>query len=450
MRTNLWYRPANVFSVARDEVEVDSLLNNDIYKFLMLDFILAQEDYKDIYVKWKMKIRSDDIKIANVIPIEALTEQFDATQAIQWVSQADISFLRWMLRPDWKLLFSEKLLKFLEDFRLPEYKLNKDNEWWYDLEFEWPWKTSLMWEVLWLKIVNTLYLYHYVKKEKLSNVEFNEIITETLRRLYEDVKIYKQNPDITLSEFWTRRSASTDIQRMVNEILQDKLPWQYMWTSNVMISREMWNANPKGTNAHELRMIPTALEDEPQKIIDTMYDVDRKWWRYFPWLSILLPDTYWTSFYFKNCPKDIIESHDWCRHDSKDPNIAIPEYARWLKSNWLDTDNYISIPSDWLDSRSIVDISNRNKYLVWKLTFWKWTNLTNNTKWTWPRNTQPYGPFWSMSVVVKPYEVRRPDWTWVKCVKLSDNPSKAMWDERVPLFKKTFWVEWFENHEVLV
>lgn len=450
MRTNLWYRPANVFSVARDEAEVDSLLNNDIYKFLMLDYILAQEDLKDVNVRWKMKIRSDKINIANVIPMDALLEQFDSTKAIQGVSQADISFLRGMLKPDATQLFREETLKFLQDFRLPEYKLTKDENAWYDLEFEWPWKTSLMWEVLWLKIVNTLYLYYYVKKEKVTNVEFNEIITETLRRLYEDVKIYKQNPEITLSEFGTRRSASTDIQRMVNEILQDKLPGQYMGTSNVMISREMWNANPKGTNAHELRMIPTALVDEPQDIIDTMYDVDRKWWKHFPGLSILLPDTYGTSFYLKHCPDDIVQSHDWLRHDSKDPNIGIPEYVNWLISKWLNPSEYLSIPSDWLDSRSIVDISKRNRQYIWKLTYWVWTNLTNNTKWTWPRDHEPHGPFGSMSVVVKPYEVQRPDWSWVKCVKLSDNPDKAMWWDRVDLFKKTFWVEWFQRQDVLV
>ena len=217
-----------------------------------------------------------------------------------------------------------------------------------------------------------------------------------------------------------------------------------------MISREMWNANPKGTNAHELRMIPTALVDEPQDIIDTMYDVDRKWWKHFPGLSILLPDTYGTTFYLKNCPDDIVQSHDWLRHDSKDPNIGIPEYVNWLISKWLNPSDYLSIPSDWLDSKSIVEINKRNKQYIWKLTYWVWTNLTNNTKWTWPRDKEPHGPFGSMSVVVKPYEVQRPDWTWVKCVKLSDNPGKAMWGERVELFKKTFWVEWFEDHEVLV
>ncbi len=45
-----------------------------------------------------------------------------------------------------------------------------------------------------------------------------------------------------------------------------------------------------------------------------------------------------------------------------------------------------------------------------------------------------------MSIVVKPDAVWRPDrGEWISCVKLSDNPNKAMGSpERVALFKKTF------------
>ena len=43
------------------------------------------------------------------------------------------------------------------------------------------------------------------------------------------------------SEFWTRRSMSTDYQRMVNLILEAELPGQYLWTSNVMMAKEMWH-----------------------------------------------------------------------------------------------------------------------------------------------------------------------------------------------------------------
>jgi len=82
MRNNL-YTPTDIFAVARNEAEVDNLLNTDIYKFMMLDFILTKPEYRDIVVKWKMTVRSRDVKTANVIPKESLIEQLEFTKSIK-------------------------------------------------------------------------------------------------------------------------------------------------------------------------------------------------------------------------------------------------------------------------------------------------------------------------------------------------------------------------------
>lgn len=103
-----------------------------------------------------------------------------------------------------------------------------------------------------------------------------------------------------------------------------------------MLAREFGTANPRGTNAHELRMIPTALLDDPAEIMKQMYDIDVEWAAHHPGLSILLPDTFGTTSYFKNAPRAIIENHVGCRFDSKDPLIAIPEYIDWLLRNGQD------------------------------------------------------------------------------------------------------------------
>ena len=181
-----------------------------------------------------------------------------------------------------------------------------------------------------------------------------------------------------------------------------------------------------------------------------MYEVDRAWAKHFPWLSILLPDTYGSSFYFKNCPEDIIKNHNGCRFDSKDPMVAIPEYVNWILENKENPQTKIWIPSDGLDAKTAVEIYKANKDKIWKLTFGIWTNLTNNTKNTYPIE-ETHGDFGSFSVVIKPSEVKRPDGTWVSCVKLSDNPTKATWSkERVELFKKIFWVDGVMQKEVNV
>lgn len=84
----------------------------------------------------------------------------------------------------------------------------------------------MLWEIYGLKIVNSLYLYHYVKKAKLSPSEWNGVMTRMFARLYENTGKVKSDPRITFSEFGTRRAASTDIHRQVYEILQNELPGQ--------------------------------------------------------------------------------------------------------------------------------------------------------------------------------------------------------------------------------
>ncbi len=83
MKNTLQYTLSNSFAAARDEAEVDNLLNTDVYKFLMLDFILAHPEYKNMKVRWKMTIRNKDVRIADIVPESAIREQLDATRAIK-------------------------------------------------------------------------------------------------------------------------------------------------------------------------------------------------------------------------------------------------------------------------------------------------------------------------------------------------------------------------------
>ncbi len=451
MKNTLPYTLSNSFAAARDEAEVDNLLNTDVYKFLMLDFILAHSEYRDMRVRWKMTIRNKDVRIADIIPESAIREQLDATRAIKWVSQAWLSYMRGMQVGN-RAMLREETLGFLSGFQLPEYHLESDGHGGYTLEFEGTWAESMLWEIYALKIVNSLYLYHYAKKAELSPIEWNGVMTRMYNRLYDNIENVRSDSRITFSEFGTRRAASTDIHRQVNAILAWSLPGQYLGTSNVMISMEMGNANPKWTNAHELRMIPIAFEDTSEGIISKMYEIDRQWQAHFPELGILLPDTYGSSFYFAHAPEDIARAHTGCRIDSKDPMIAIPEYQEFLRKWNIDPKKKIALPSDGLTYDVIQRVTDRFHGTIGTLTNGWGTELSNNTKWTIPREREKFWPFGSMSIVVKPDVVWRPDRNeWVSCVKLSDNPSKAMGSpERVALFKKTFWVEGMERQEVVV
>jgi len=239
---NKIYTPEDIFAVARNEAEIQDLSNNDVYKFYMLDFILAHPEYKDLEVEWEMTIRSKDVKTANVIPKEQLIEQLQAVKNIKWIPEDSLNYLASMTdKITWERLISDNTIDFLKDFSLPDFEVKDDGNWNYKMKFTWAWKNSIMWEIFGLKIINTLYLYNYVKKAELSNTEFDKIIKTALWRLFDDIETFKTDPRTLFSEFWTRRSMSTDYQRMVNLILEAELPGQYLWTSNVMMAKEMWH-----------------------------------------------------------------------------------------------------------------------------------------------------------------------------------------------------------------
>ncbi len=445
------YSPEQFFAQARGEAEITTLLNTDAYKLYMMDFILANEQYKDLNVNREMKIRTQGIRTADVIPLEALKQQLEMTKNMPWASEEDISYLRALKKSNWEQLLKEETLEYLKTMKLPDYTIWIDETNNYTLSFEWPRPSSMMREIYGLKIINSSYMYHYIKKANLSNEEFTSIINETKQRLYDDIAQFKTQPDLKFMEFGTRRAMSTDYHRMIFDILKAELPEQCIWTSNVLFWKEKW-INPLGTNAHELRMIPVALHDNPQDIINQMYEVDRQRAKHFPDFATLLPDTYGSKFYFDHCPEDIINTHTWTRIDSKDPSEALPEYLEFLKKHWIDPMTKKAIPSDGENARSSTNTFSEFGEKFGSQGFGIWTSLSNNTKGSRPRETEPFGPFWSFSVVIKPKEVQRPDGSRMACVKLTDNPNKIFWydEERNQHIKEVFGEEGMTKQAVLV
>ncbi len=49
----------------------------------------------------------------------------------------------------------------------------------------------MMWEIPALKIINSLYLYHYAKKAQVTPSEWNGVMTKTFARLYADIDVIK-------------------------------------------------------------------------------------------------------------------------------------------------------------------------------------------------------------------------------------------------------------------
>ena len=245
------YQPYN-----NDEYVVRSFLDTDFYKFTMGDFIFSNPIFADAIVTFRLKCRTKGIKLGKVIPIEHLERELDHVMYLP-PNYSEIYYLRGMDVYGDRML-SEPYLQFLKTIELPAYKLNVVANGELELEFTGPWKSVTYWEIFALEIVNELYHRCLVKKYLTSPAERSRYLMTGLTRFLDKVKIIKQYPDLTYSDFGTRRRASAQHQEELVNIAANELPKQFKGTSNVNLANKL-NLMPIGTSAHELSMVAAGL-----------------------------------------------------------------------------------------------------------------------------------------------------------------------------------------------
>jgi nicotinic acid phosphoribosyltransferase len=122
------YGLSDVFPSVNNKCEVQTLLDTDMYKIMMLDFILANPEYKDLVVAWKMTVRSKDIKTAEVIPETELIEQLEMTKKLPGISDEEYKFLENHTLPNGNKALEESTLEFLQTNPLCDYTLEKTDD----------------------------------------------------------------------------------------------------------------------------------------------------------------------------------------------------------------------------------------------------------------------------------------------------------------------------------
>jgi nicotinate phosphoribosyltransferase len=432
---------SDVFATAANEPIIRSLLDTDMYKFTMGQFINQQEDWAQAETKFSLIVRSEEVNLADVIPERSLRAQLDAAQELRF-QPAELSYLRGLPLGDDRL-FSDKYIEFLRGYQLPNYKLAYHDDG-IELSFSGPWKEVTYWETIALPIISELYYYWLVRNHDITDAEFTAMYSRLLSRTLsavEKLRLY----DLTFADFGTRRRHSFRHQKRVLNIMAENLPDQYAGTSNVLLAKQAGSSNPIGTNAHELPMVVANLtaNDRPEEIRESQYEVVRRWHEMYPQLSILLPDTFGTTQFLDNAPDWMAQECQGVRLDSKDLDIATDEVIEWWESHGVDLQEKMLIPSDGLTPKQANVLYREHGHKVGTYTFGIGTNLTNNSAGVWPRVNDPgYEPF---SVVIKVTEANGKP-----AVKLSDNPAKAQGGERAEWFKEIFGAEGRSKRELVV
>ncbi|WP_350558499.1 nicotinate phosphoribosyltransferase [Psychrobacter sp. CAL346-MNA-CIBAN-0220] len=387
---------------------ITSLLDNDLYKFTMLQAMLHQ--FPQTHGVYRFRCRNNKDAAYPLADIkDALEQQLDSLCELRFLPD-ELDYLR-------RLRFMRSdFVDYLELFKLKRrfVTVNTDSQGRLFIDIEGPMIQAMFFEVFVLAIVNELYF------NALSNPS---VIEEGQRRLDEKVELlhsYAQQqmaqqktsrqqpsdkPPFIVADFGTRRRFSKVWQAHVVETLHKAEPKIVGGTSNVYLAKTL-KMTPIGTMAHEFMQAFQALD---VRLRDSQKAALEAWvHEYRGDLGIALTDVVGMDAFLRDFDLYFAKLFDGLRHDSGDPYIwgdkAIAHYQK-LK---IDPKTKILTFSDGLDLNKAWDLHQYFKDRI-KTSFGIGTNLTNDMGLT------------PLNIVLKLVECNGQP-----VAKLSDSPGKTM------------------------
>jgi len=415
-----------------------SLLDTDFYKLLMLQFIW--KNFPKTQTSFTLLNRTTSVRLGELIGVEQLREQLEETRRLRF-HKSELIWLAGNTFYGRRGIFEPAFLKWLErDFRLSDFEVSvEDGQ--LSLRFHGLWTETTLWEIYALSVIDELKTRTHLKQ--LSEFELDILYARAKTRLWEKMERLRGVPELSVSDFGTRRRHSFLWQEYVVKAMSDVLGDNFAGSSNTYLAYKH-DLEAIGTNAHELPMALTALAGDEEELRTAQYRILELWQQsYQGELLILLPDTFGTTQFLEDAPEWVA---NWTgqRIDSKDPYIAGDEYIDWLLQYGRDPKRKRLIASDGLDVEQILglhayfggrllngatpadfqkasDFQDERKWIPERRIRFSagWgTFLTNDFRNCDPRGGEVFNP---ISLVCKLTEVDgRP------AVKLSDNYLKAM------------------------
>lgn len=380
---------------------ITSLLDNDLYKFTMLQAMLHQ--FPQTHGVYRFRCRNNKDAAYPLADIQKdLEQQLDSLCELRFLPD-ELEYLRSLrfIRSDF--------VDYLELFKLKRrfITVSTDDKGRLFIDIEGPMIQAMFFEVFVLAIVNELYF------NALSN---DSVIEEGQRRLDAKVALLHQyaekqtqydqdTPPFIVADFGTRRRFSRRWQAHVVETLHKAEPNIVGGTSNVYLAKQL-GMTPIGTMAHEFMQAFQALD---VRLRDSQKAALEAWvHEYRGDLGIALTDVVGMDAFLRDFDLYFAKLFDGLRHDSGDPYIwgdkAIAHYEK-LK---IDPKTKILTFSDGLDLEKAWELYQYFKGRI-RTSFGIGTNLTNDMGIT------------PINIVLKLVECNGQP-----VAKLSDSPGKTM------------------------
>jgi nicotinate phosphoribosyltransferase len=394
---------------------IQSLLDTDFYKFTMGHWVFKR--YPDVPVRYAFTNRTARVRLADYIDAADLRRELDHVRTLR-VNPSELHYLRGTNEYG-AGIFSEAYLQFLQTLRLPPYELAcVDGT--YQLEFSGAWSEAIYWETLALSIINELY--YRTLLARLSAFERDAVMATGTLRLADKIQLLRTRPDITFSDFGTRRRFSGSWQAYVVRALAQEIPAQLLGTSNTALAMQ-YGLLPVGTLAHEMFMVMAGIMADHDDTIRASHNrVLQEWWaEYGPGLSIALTDTYGSAFFFRDMTAEQARLWKGLRQDSGDPMAFGEQAIAFFERHGIDPRDKLIVFSDGLDLDTISKLADHFAGRI-RVSFGWGTNLTNDLGLA------------ALSLVIKVVEANGQ-----RTVKLSDNLAKATGEAHdIERFKRIF------------
>ena len=380
---------------------ITSLLDNDLYKFTMLQAMLHQ--FPQTHGVYRFRCRNNEDTLYPLADIkDDLEQQLDSLCELRFLED-ELEYLRGLrfMRSDF--------VDYLELFKLKRrfITVSTDEKGRLFIDIEGPMIQAMFFEVFVLAIVNELYF------SALSNTN---VIEEGQRRLDEKVELLHQyavkqekydnnTPPLIVADFGTRRRFSKVWQAHVVETLHNAEPKIVSGTSNVYLAKKL-GMTPIGTMAHEFMQAFQALD---VRLRDSQKAALEAWvHEYRGDLGIALTDVVGMDAFLRDFDLYFAKLFDGLRHDSGDPYVWGDKAIAHYKKLKIDPRTKILTFSDGLDLNKAWNLHQYFRGQI-RTSFGIGTNLTNDMGIT------------PINIVLKLVECNGQP-----VAKLSDSPGKTM------------------------
>lgn len=381
---------------------ITSLLDNDLYKFTMLQAMLHQFPQTHGVYRFRCRNNKDTAYPLGSIK-EALELQLDYLCQLRFLPD-ELEYLRSLrfMRSDF--------VDYLELFQLKRrfITVSTDKQGRLFVDIEGPMIQAMFFEVFVLAIVNELYF------NALSDPS---VIEEGERRLDEKVALLheyakkqavngeSEKPPFIVADFGTRRRFSKSWQAHVVETLHQAEPKIVSGTSNVLLAKTL-EMTPIGTMAHEFMQAFQALD---VRLRDSQKAALEAWvHEYRGDLGIALTDVVGMDAFLRDFDLYFAKLFDGLRHDSGDPYAWGDKAIAHYKKLKIDPKTKVLTFSDGLNLEKAWALHQYFHDRI-KTSFGIGTNLTNDMGLT------------QLNIVLKLVECNGQP-----VAKLSDSPGKTM------------------------